>query len=74
MGLPWSLWLLLVALYGHTNLELTYGIFVDQVTCDETMKECIYCLCLSCRYSFGKFTPSSDNNYKVHVFPMADNI
>ena len=55
-------WIKTVALY----VDVTERRF--WVTCDETMIECIYRRCLSCKNSLDKFVPSSDNHHLIKYF------
>ena len=51
--------LLLVALKEHTSLNVEFAAFVQQVTCDANLKECMTRECPRCATLIDEFTPSN---------------
>ena len=45
---------------NHTSLSSMFDDFVQQVTCDQTCKDCIYQHCDSCKDLLETFKPMSD--------------
>ena len=52
--------LILSVLESHTSLSSKFDDFVQQVTCDQTCKDCIYQCCDNCRDLLETFKPMPD--------------